>query len=99
MKPLSEFAEELVESREFYEVAYQYRNAQMSDQREVAKSFKKLKAHVKGKLQAWLREAEPWVWHYADQEGTICVSDIQGELLGTTRQEGSPEKLSLKGKK
>ncbi len=39
-------------------------------------------------LQAWLREADEWTWREADREGTVCVSDILSDLLGTTRTEG-----------
>ena len=61
MKPLSEKLEEFVESESFYEVAYQYRHAQLHDQREVVKRFEELKAHIKGELQAWLREADDYL--------------------------------------
>ena len=92
MKPLSEFAKELVESKEFYEVAYQYRHAQIQDQREVVKRFEKLKAHIEGELQAWLREAEKWTRHCdsecdsAGQIRGVSTEGVRRELLGTTQE-------------
>jgi hypothetical protein len=65
-------------------------------------------------LQAWLREADtdtPPKWfekallnlfrdnEYLFTKGRTLWQAIRRELLGTTRTEGSPEKLSLKGKK
>ena len=90
MKPLSEFAEEFVESESFYEVAYQYRHAQLHDQREVVKRFEELKAHIKGELQAWLREADEWASdaNKANAYGYIYAGSVRGDLLGTTQEGG-----------
>lgn len=39
-------------------------------------------------LQAWLREADKWVWEKVYAEERILSSDIYEKLLGTTRTEG-----------
>ena len=82
MKPLSEFAEGLVESQDFYETAYVYRHAPSTDQALVVERFEELKAHIKRELQAWLREAEEWVERQED--GYIHWCDVRDGLLGTT---------------
>ena len=91
MKPLSEFAEELVKSRGFFEVAYRYRHAPETDQVEVVRRFEELKAHIKGELQAWLGEADedidsamkrPWAF---DSVGAV-LRWFRRRHLGTTQE-------------
>jgi len=92
MKPLSEFAEELVKSRGFFEVAYRYRHALEIDQVEVVRRFEELKAHIKEELQAWLREADNTVHESVLSSGLSSGARlwIRLQLLGTlgTTQEG-----------
>ncbi|KKK46767.1 hypothetical protein LCGC14_3161970 [marine sediment metagenome] len=93
MKPLSEFAEELVKSRGFFEVAYRYRHAPEIDQVEVVRRFAELKAHIKEELQAWLRETDVWMRECdkeCDELGSlreIWAKKIRNELLGTAQKD------------
>ncbi len=86
---MSEKLEELVESQDFFEVAYVYRHAPEIDQVEIVRRFEELKAHIKGELQAWLREAGKEL--DSIEEDFVDIDWLRHDMLGTTqkpKQEG-----------
>jgi hypothetical protein len=102
MKPLSELVKELREKEAFSHINISAKRAAGI-------------GYAAAKLQAWLREADKFAetqqgmndataknfssWGTANEAWTNAWMITRQYLLGTTRTEGSPEKLSLKGKK